>query len=66
MCVLGLESTKAGIRCVGMSAFELTEAQSRAVDDRSSRMDCSTQHMESGLDAHDQHGMSSVAFYKDV
>ena len=37
-----------------MCAFELaTEAQSRAVDDVNSHIDCSTQHMESGLDTHD-------------
>ena len=37
-----------------MCAFELiTEAQSRAVDDVNGRMDCSTQHMKSGLDTHD-------------
>ena len=50
-----------------MCASELTtKAQSRAVDDANSRMDCSTQHMKSGLDTYDQHGMSSMAFYKDV
>ena len=48
-----------------MCAFELiTEAQSRAVDDMNSRMECSTQNiLESGLDIHGQHGISSVAFY---
>ena len=47
-----------------MCAFELiTEAQSRAVDDMNGRMECSTQHiLESGLDIHGQHGISSVAF----
>ena len=52
-------------RYVGMCAFELiTEAPSRAVDDMNSRMECSTQHiLESGLDIHGQHGISSVAFY---
>ena len=49
--MLGSESTKAGIRCVGLCTFELmTEAQSRAVDDLNGRMECSMQHvLESGL-----------------
>ena len=65
MCVLGSESTKSGIRYVGLCTFELiTEAQSRAVDDLNGRMECSMQHiLESGLDIHGQHGISSVAFY---
>ena len=48
-----------------MCAFELiTEALSRAVDDMNGRMECSTQHiLESGLDIHGQHVISSVAFY---
>ena len=48
-------------RCVGMCAFELiTEAQSRAVDDVNGHMEYSTQHiLESGLDIHGQHGISS-------
>ena len=51
-----------------MCAFELiTKAQNRAVDDLNGRMECSTQHvLESGLDIHGQHGISSVAFYRDV
>ena len=48
-----------------MCAFELiTEAQSRAVDDLNGRMECITQHvLESGLDIHGQHGISSVKLY---
>jgi len=63
--MLRSETTKERIRCVGMYASELTtEAQSRAVDDVNSRMERSTQHiLESGLDIHGQHGMSSVVFY---
>ena len=41
--------------------------KNRVVDDMSSRKECNTQHMqESGLDIHDQHGISSVAFHRDV
>ena len=53
------------MRCVGLCTFEsITEAQSRTVDDLNGRMECSTQHvLESGLDIHSQHGISSVKFY---
>ena len=63
--MFGSESTKAGIKCAGLCTFEsITEAQSRAVDDLNGRMECSTQHvLESGLDIHGQHGISSVKFY---
>ena len=62
---LGSESTEAGIRYSGLCTFEsITEAQSRVVDDLNGRMERSTQHvLESGLDIHGQHGISSVAFY---
>ena len=66
--MLGSESTKAGedvYACVPLNL--ISEAQSRAVDDMRSRKECIMQHIqESGLDIHGQHGISSMAFCRDV